>query len=155
MEGESRWSLDFLTALPVVFIVFVVLVVLTALAFKWRRNGDRYDRPLATACAYGGIVITVIFVICAAGGFFPYEKQYHAYTQKVGVVESVSKRLLGSSDSFQEKFVVRYEDGRVFGCEDTRCALVKPGNTLVLACIRVWEYQGSDGYDCAFVRRES
>ena len=57
----------------------------------------------------------------------------------------------------EEKFVVRYEDGggQQFGCTDTRCASVKPGDTLTLACKRAWEWAATDGYDCRFRATEA
>jgi len=154
-DGDARWSINFLIGLPLLILLIIALIVGTAFMFRAYRNDvNSWGRDgMLLAFAIGLGLVTVIVIAVTAGGFYPYEKEYHAYVKKVGTVESVSKRLLPSGDAMQEKFVVHYTDGREFGCEDTRCALVKPGDRLVLACIRKWDYQASDGYDCGFVER--
>jgi hypothetical protein len=42
------------------------------------------------------------------------------------------------------------DDGGTYGCTDTRCALVEPGDYLKLACKKAWEYGSTDGWDCRF-----
>jgi len=156
MENEARWSIDFLIALPLMMIIIVVCIGVTIGCFLWMIN-ETYQQGFALVVTSVAALVTLAVILGTLAGFYPYEKEYHAYIQKVGTVKSVSKRIVGGSDgAINEKFVVKYTDGRTFGCLDTRCALVKPGNTLVLTCIRKWDYQASDGYDCGFVeRRES
>jgi hypothetical protein len=97
------------------------------------------------------VVVLLIVVAIALFGFFPYEKEYHAYIDHGGVVERVDKRLLPDGESMQEKFVVTFVGDPVqVGCEDTRCATARPGDTLVLACLKDWDLFGTDGYDCKF-----
>ena len=155
MEGDATWTLPTLILLPLLLILIVVsLVVTVAAAMSWRSartRGSFTDAPVLLA---GGVVALLVLGIGTAVGFYPYKAEYHQFVTKVGTVESIKSRLLGSSDSFQQKFVVRYTDGRLFGCEDTRCAVVKPGNTLTLACKRTWQYAGEDGYDCKYIRNE-
>ena len=148
-EGEATWSLGVLVWLPTLAILTVVLIVggcFVYRAFKRDSMQDGIILAMAWACWVGALVLAVGTVI----GFYPWKAEYHQYVTKVGTVQSISKRIVGG-DKINEKFVARYTDGREFGCEDTRCALVKPGDRLVLACKRTWQYAGVDGYDCKFI----
>jgi len=147
MEGNTTWTLEVLVLLPLV-LLFIALLVIGGF-FWWRANRE-FD-TFEKVPAYALWVIAAIALVFVAVGYYPYKAEYHQFVTKVGEVRSIKSRLLGSSDSFQQKFVVEYTDGRQFGCEDTRCALVKPGDKLTLACKRIWQYAGTDGYDCNFI----
>ena len=96
-----------------------------------------------------------MLTVVVLAGLFPWEAEYHQYQERRGVVKEIGKRLLADGDSMSEKFVVRFEgvDGE-FGCLDTRCAIVEPGDKLTVKCLMEWDYNGTDGHNCKFVRTE-
>lgn len=157
-EGDSTWSLGVLVAVPLVFLLALAFVVGGVLLRRWwKNNPSDFDADPAKWLSRGAFVMAVGLLVGIAAGTYPWKAEYHQYVTKVGTVESIRSRLLGSSDSFQQKFVARFTDGRELGCEDTRCALVRPGDRLAMACKRQWQYAGVDGYDCKFLasRREA
>lgn len=99
-----------------------------------------------------GLLLGLVVVLgLSAWGFFPYKMEYHSYKPVSGKIKSIDKRLVSSGDGMQDKFVVRYEgNSQQYGCTDTRCASIKKGDELRLMCMRVWEYAGTDGYDCKY-----
>lgn len=141
------WSLGVLVWLPIAILITVALAVLFVLSLRW----DDYE---ATIVRWGVGGVLVCFVIGNLVFFYPYSAEYHRYQPITGEIDLVAKRIVGG-DSISEKFVVRYKNGEERGCLDTRCALLKPGDTLTLKCKRVWQYTGTDGWDCTYVGRES
>lgn len=151
-EGDATWTLGLLIGLPVLVLITLVFVAVgTGLLVWWSANRHSCDSGIALALGLASYAVALCLVVGTAIGFYPWKAEYHQYVTKVGEVESIKARLLGSSGSFQQKFVARFVDGRELACDDTRCALVKPGDTLILACKRTWQYAGVDGYDCRFV----
>lgn len=148
-EGSATWSLGVLIWLPVLILCVAALIAGGVLLRRYWLSHPR--DPETKWLARFLFASAVLLVIGIAAGYYPWKAEYHQYVTKTGTIETISSRLLGSSDSFQQKFVVRYTDGREFGCEDTRCSLLKPGDALVLACKRTWQYAGVDGYDCKYI----
>lgn len=118
---------------------------------SWLSDRNASGRPFRIIAA----VVAIFILIYTAGFFYPYEVQYHRWDEKSGTVAEVNRRMVPSGDGTEEKFVVRFaEDRQEYGCEDTRCAAVEQGDRLTLSCLRVWQYSGTDGWDCAFVRNQ-
>ncbi len=88
-------------------------------------------------------------------GFYPYGQEYHKFVPTSGVVASVNDRLVSTGKGMEQKFVVKFEDDdQEYGCLDTRCALIEVGDTVTINCIKEWDYQGADGYDCKWGSRK-
>lgn len=153
---EGTWSLSFLFGLLAACAMFIAAVVAGVLLLRWaRRNAYSFDEGTARALGWGALGFAVLVVIGTAVSTFPWEREYHRFEPKVGEVQVIDKRLVAQGGGMQEKIVVRFADlpGQ-WGCEDTRCALVKPGDMLALRCIKRWDYSATDGYDCRFVAHE-
>jgi len=150
--GESSWSLGVLVGLPIVIIL--CLVALAAIVFGLAVLGRDDDGHLLALMGVGLLVVTLGVAALPKIGFYPYSAEYHQWREVSGKVTDIEKRLVKSGDGMQEKYVVTYESGNEFGCLDTRCATVEPGDTLTLTCKRAWQYTGVDGYDCNFVTKE-
>lgn len=147
----DSWSLGVLIGIPVLIVLALIFVAAILAA---RRSSD-YDAPFMF---YGGILGLVVVIAGGLIGFFPYSSQYHRWHTTSGVVQEVSSRFLGSGDNgTTQKFVVRINgrDSGEYGCNDTRCALVKKGDRLTLSCKRTWQFSGRDGWDCNFVERNA
>lgn len=151
------WSLGFIVGMVVTAII-VLTSVFAIIHFrrKAREARDRWDRGDFVFYSRIAIGVLVVTVGVAAVATFPWTKPYHYWETQSGVVRQIEARLLADGDGMSEKYAVRFEgDNQEFGCKDTRCALVSPGDMLTLRCIKVWVYSGTDGYDCSFVSNES
>ena len=146
------WSLNFITGLVTSGVLIAILTALVPVMYRKHARARYYDGDTFLWMARGLIASVVIVVAFTAGALFPWEKPYHYFETYSGPVAEIEARLLADGDGMSEKFAVRFEGStQEYGCEDTRCALVQPGDTLTLRCIKVWEYSGTDGYDCSFV----
>jgi hypothetical protein len=157
MSGiEGTWSFGFIIGLIVVAVLLAICGIVALVGLAWRTHADSYDKGAALATAIGGFVAAVLVAGVTACATFPWESAYHRYEPKVGEVQAIDKRLVPSGEGMEEKMVVRFANvpGQ-WGCEDTRCALVKPGDNLALRCIKRWDYSATDGYDCRFVAHEA
>lgn len=136
----NGYALDFSIFTTIMLFLIACAIMVFAVGFL----GD--DGGLAVGGAVGAIVLAVLTLLLT----FPHEKEYHAYVPTTGVVERVDSRMLEQT----EKYVVIFQgSAQEYGCEDTRCALIQPGDYLELRCIREWDYNGADGYDCKWGKR--
>jgi hypothetical protein len=153
--GESTWSLGVLLGIPILLVVLGGFVSVTIWAWRRRRHDDYNDGELRWVGWFFLAAAIVIFLLALTPvGYYPFKAEYHQWREVTGQVTDVEKRLVKSGDGMEEKIVVTYEGGNEFGCLDTRCSTVEPGDTLTLTCKRSWQYAGVDGYDCNFVSKE-
>lgn len=146
----SDLQLHLLIWTPILGIVGGLLVGIAL--YLWRRpKYDPYndDRLGATFLgAFGGLALLILALM-----WFPYDMDYLAWQEVSGEVERIDSRLVPAGDGMQEKYVVEI-DGQPYGCLDTRCAAVEPGDVLTLNCHKVWEWASTHGWDCRFVAHE-
>ena len=157
----GTWSLGVLVGLPVAAAIVAALIVASRYAAHRSHTASGImaddDRKLLRGLSIASLAATAVPVGITALTMWPYSAQYHRWEPKTGVVGSVSKRLIGDGDNgMSQRFVVSYrESGRQYGCDDTRCALIRPGDRLTLMCKREWQYSGTDGWSCNFGRVEA
>lgn len=151
----ASWSLGVLVALPILLVVIVCLIVGGIFAWRYDLDGDWELKVVAGIAWLAALVMAVLMALPT--GYYPYKAEYHQWRPISGKVAEVSKRLVGDGDhGMSEKIVVRYDGSTgAYGCEDTRCALVKVGDALDLKCKRAWQYASVSGYDCRFVARRA
>jgi hypothetical protein len=67
---------------------------------------------------------------------------YHAWNEKSGTVEQISKRIVPAGDKgIQERFVFRFADkGGLYGVDDTRASLVRRGDRVSLKCKKDYQW---------------
>lgn len=148
MTAGAHWSLGVLIGLPLAAIVLIGLFGLGVLFASGKEWGVAAGFFLAFA-------VFLAFLLSPLG-YYPYKAEYHQWQPHGGTVASIDKRLMGGSDNLEEKFVVRFEGSpQQYGCSDTRCASVHPGDRLSLTCKKDWEYAAVDGYNCRFVSTEA
>lgn len=151
--NETSWSLGVLIGLPVWILLLIVLTVCVAFGFFLVRRDGRGVNYWSD----GELVLvwsTVFFVLVFLSGallFYPYKAEYHQWRTMGGEVVKIDSRLL---DGANQKFVVTFANGDQLGCNDTRCAAIETGDVLWLSCKRTWQYAGTDGWDCNFVKAE-
>lgn len=154
--NETSWSLGVLAGLPIVIVLVLIFGALSAFGLRRARDEDVADyRGELLFLGWAAAAATAVVAVISLVTFYPYSAEYHQWRGVGGEVQTIDKRLLSTSDGMEEKFVVTFKDGgQQYGCDDTRCASVKPGDELVLTCKRAWQFTGTDGYDCRFVSTE-
>lgn len=147
ISDSGPWSLGTLIGLPV-----SILLVVATLGIAVALIGWGYDFDLRVMGAFVLILgIAGAAMIASPWGMYPYKGEYHQWREVSGTVDQIDKRLISSGGKMEDKFVIRFEGSDLqFGCDDTRCAQVKPDDDLTLSCKRAWQYTGTDGYDCRF-----
>jgi hypothetical protein len=147
--GDQSWSLGVLIGGPVALVfILLSLVAVAAGVVLWRREAD----ALLFVLGAGSLVVTLGITGWA---FYPYSSDYHKWTELTGEVVKVNDRFLQAGKGVEQKYVVDFGDGEEYGCRDTRCSLIEPGERLTLSCKKAWQYTGRDGWDCNYVGREA
>lgn len=137
--------------IPVTVLVLVALALGLRWLLRWEPGPAEDDvmRYVAIGAAVTAIVATGgIFT----GSWWPFDMDYHRWHERSGSVDVAERRLLGGGDSgMSEVFVIRFVgDSTLYRCDDTRCALAKPGKEVRLLCKPVWEYAAVDGWECRY-----
>lgn len=154
----TSWSLGVLIGLPVILVGIVVTVILSTFFLKKMQDApiysmgyDSVDRLFIKIPA--GLILAALLGVLIFG-FYPYKAEYHQWREVSGPVTQINSRIVSAGEnSVNQKFVAEI-NGKAYGCNDTRCATVHVGDTLTLSCKRTWQYAGTDGYDCNFIRVE-
>lgn len=152
--NDYRWSLGTLVGLPFTILGCLALAACIWLAWRFVKStrGDEYGEHGFALTAFVVAIISLVAAIAGVlWGMWPYSTEYHQWRETSGTVESIDSRFVGADRSTTERFVVTFDDGRQRSCDDTRCAQVKEGDELTLACKRAWQWSGSHGYDCNYV----
>lgn len=145
-------SLGTIIALPVLLLLAAISGVAGLLLWRYRRRADEFDRPVVIGGAAGAWVLAACLLAGTAIGMWPYKAEYHAWQTTSGTVKTIDARMVAAGDAgMEQRFVVTYTDGRQRACDDTRCATVKPGDTLTLKCKRAYQWGATPGWDCNWV----
>lgn len=133
------------------FVVGLIFAGLGALgALSATVLGFKDDDYIGRCIGIVGLFIVLGLTLALA---FPFDMAYHSYRPVHGTVEAIGKRLLGGKDNLSEKYAIRFKGSpQIYGCEDTRCSVAKPGDTLKLNCIRSWQWASVHGYDCRYAQ---
>lgn len=132
-----------------VVIACISLIVIYAGIRWWNDEGD----PVLLAI---GVVILLGTSIGWAWSSWPLDRDYHWWQDREGIVVVKSSRLLSDGDKgINQKFVVRLKgSGDLLGINDTRAALLKPGDRVHLACKKANEFgipRAAHGWDCRWL----
>jgi hypothetical protein len=133
--------------LVAIIILPILLLASMGLILTVVADWDGFQWFTFTAGVMGAIGVVVGGLV----GLYPYDMSYHSWQTKQGVVMKISSRLVAADQGgSSEKFVVVFRGNpQQFAINDTRAALVKPGQHLKLACIRRHQWGGGvDGYNC-------
>jgi hypothetical protein len=108
----------------------------------------------------GGILafFVAVFLVVTVAAMWPvFDMDYHRWKPSGGTVTNVVPRQIATDGGMQTVFAVEIAGVGVRRCDDTRCALVVPGDSLWLRCKRSYEWgtpKSSHGYECLYVRWE-
>jgi hypothetical protein len=127
-----------------------IACVLIGVALVFAGLRSEYDGAILMTGGVVTVIATVGIWIWASWPPFAYEN--HHWIDKEITVAEVSKRQVSDGDKgFYEKFVVRTSAGELYGIDDTRAALVKPGAELKLRCKKAYQFgipRAAHGWDC-------
>lgn len=125
----------------------ITLVVILAGCAAWAIIGIRvartsqYSELPAKAHLIGATVVALITLIAWwASMAFTLSGDYHAWNVKQGTVERVAKRLVQNGDKGMSERYVVILDGRPYGVDDTRAALLEAGDPVRLKCKKDYEW---------------
>lgn len=128
--------------LPVLGVSLLLCLVLIALA---RHHAEDVEEMIMFGMlpALGALAL----IVAPLFGYYPYDGDYHRLQSAIGVVKTVDTRFLAAS----QYVVVTYDTGLVVRCDDSRCATVRPGDSLRLLCTKEHQFGSplaADGWGC-------
>lgn len=144
------------TVVSIVIICILLIVAVVAIAAGVLADREANDSEIPNAAIIGfGILVGFVTVVGFGFGMYPYGYDYHHYREYTGTVTQIESRLLSNDNKgTDQKYVVHFLNGdNDYGCDDTRCSLIKPNDTLTLTCKLTFQWNGSPGEDCNFVSR--
>lgn len=159
IANTGRWTLGVLIGGPAAVIGLLLMLVGVAWLANIAVRGNQ-DSPYAGGWSprkYGRVWVgpaALVAVLYAAGmvwAFWPFDAAYHQYREVDGTVTTIAQRLVSAGDQggSNQKFVVTLRgSSQQFSIDDTRAALLKPGDRVTLSCIRSYDYGSVAGYDC-------
>ena len=150
----DEWTRETIAAMTVVPAIILACLIFAGLAFYQWRHCRPTDGPLWFVGGVGCIVAALVASGLLWWGMYPWDARYHQWRAVAGTVATVDSRLTPAGDhGMEDKYVVMFRGNQnQYGVLDTRAATVRPGDQLTLACVRRWQWSGSHGYDCTFVR---
>lgn len=129
-------------------VVFVLCVAAAVLFFRGSR--DPLDGGEMVFFGWVAVAAAVVTVAAWVWASWPLAYDYHHWVDKSGRVEKVSQRLVSSGNGMSQKFVVVI-DGRPYGIDDTRAALINEGDVVRLRCKKAYQFgvpRSAHGWDC-------
>lgn len=100
----------------------------------------------------GSSVALVAVCLIALVAYWPLDREYHYWVPKQGTVTNTGNRLISQGEGkVAQRYVLEFGDGKQYGVDDTRAALVKKGDAVRLRCKREHEWgaaREANGYAC-------
>jgi len=144
----GAWSLGVLIGSPIA--ALLILAALIAIVLILRRRievVDSYDRDSMRIGLAIVSVFTLFLLLFIGALYWPFSSEFHRYYKVSGPVSEVAKRQVAVDKAMQERYVLII-GGRPYAVDDTRAALVKPGDVVTLNCKREWVYNSDSGWAC-------
>lgn len=139
IEHNGAWLPSVWLGLPAIALGVLLCAFLTVLALRKAHDGEE-----AVMMALLPVIGLLGLTIGPAFGYWPYKGDYHRLQPVTGVVASVDSRFLAAS----QYVIVTYREGATVRCDDSRCAAIRPGETLRLLCTKEFQYGAVNGWGC-------
>lgn len=150
MTFHTTWDPAFLITCIVGILAaaaFTVTSVRLFLKDKRVQNDDLLVSTVAKAWIFATAAAAALATVAITA--FPFQAQYLQYRPVSGTVRSVTSRFLsGGNNSVSQRFAVTMSGGQIYGCDDTRCSTLKPGDRVTILCERQWQWVGVPGWTC-------
>jgi hypothetical protein len=155
---DTQISGGFLATLIIVPILLIIFIGGGIQIWRYRQSGlcDPMDKGILSWLLIADLGAILAIVTLTAFSMYPYKWEYHSWREISGIVNTVDSRLIAGEQSTNQKFVVTFmghEDDQ-YGVDDTRMAGIRTGSRLTITCKREFQFRGSDGWNCNFVRVE-
>jgi len=123
----------------------VGLAALLLVKSKGRMNDEDYWIGAGCIALFAIPMLVLPLIGLALVGF---NGDYMAYKPVSGQVEQIASRQIASGKAMETRYVFQI-DGKPYGVDDTRAALVKTGDSVSLNCVKefVWG-STNNGYAC-------
>lgn len=144
----THWTLGVLIGLPIAgLITLACLAIIGFGVFVAVMDGPWEEG--AFFWGFGGVILALTLVIT---GFtmWPWDARFHQWRPVTGVVEQTNTRLIADGKAVSQRIVLRIA-GKPYGCDDTRCTLLQPGDRVALTCKPEYQYAGAAGEGCEFI----
>lgn len=153
---SDKISIAYVVGMSIAGVLLLIALAFTGLMiYLIAATKDKYDRKDAKFGLGAGIlVISVITLITTFTTWPTFDMKYHTYKVVGGKVTDINGRQLASdtkNGGSSINYAVQFGTDDTYRCDDTRCALIKPGDELYLNCIADWQLNGTDGYTCNFM----
>lgn len=147
----THWTLGVLIGLPIAALITLVCLALIAWGVSIRIRKDSSDWSFNSwfAITLGALALGAVL---AGTGFslWPWDARFHQWRPVTGVVEQTNTRLIADGKAVSQRIVLRIA-GKPYGCDDTRCTLLQPGDRVALTCKPEYQYAGAAGEGCEFI----
>lgn len=121
----------------------------------WIKGQKRKNRKTALIAVGVTLGVWAILAGITACALYPFEAAYHRWAPVSGTVAEAGAYLVGADDKFHQVAVITLEGvAGELRCEDSRCALLEPGDRVTLRCVKDWSYAATDGRQCSWISRE-
>lgn len=140
IDHDGAWLPSVWLGIPAIVLGILVCVALIVLCARFNKN----DPGVFWLLASMPIVAILALIVAPLFGYWPYQGDYHRLQPVTGTVAAVDTRFLAAS----QYVVVTYQGGLIVRCDDSRCATVRPGESLRLLCTKEFEYGAVNGWGC-------
>lgn len=138
MWSPGMWAFVIATPIAALLIILSTAVAALAIAKHW------YNAILA------GVGCLLVLGAITLWAMWPLKMTYHEYRPVSGIVQSTSSRFLSDGQGNVNQRIAVVIGGQVYGCDDTRCSLLKKGDPVTLLCKSEYEQNGTPGDVCNF-----
>lgn len=149
-------DLSYAIGMTVAILLLTAAAITLVIAIRKVRGTSPNDpgmtRMNAGLAIFAAIFVAVPTLVITPIATWPtFGMQYHTWRPVSGTVASVHARLRADGKATTQSYAIRFTgDPTIYRCDDTRCALTKPGTRLRLQCKRDWQYASTPGWDCRY-----
>lgn len=121
--------------------ILAIFIIGGAAAFGWAM--ESWLTGLLTG--FAGLAIVGVIT-----GFmmWPWQMRYHEYTPVSGIVQQSSSRFINDGQGNISQRIAVKISGQIYGCDDTRCTELKPGDPVTLLCKPEYQWNATPGWAC-------
>jgi hypothetical protein len=125
-----------------------VCVMATLLLTRYAKRNNSFEaRIYAWIAALAALATIAIYVVVTWPTF---DMTYHTYHKVGGTITDIKPRGIAEGNGTTFDYAVQFGSDQTYRCDDSRCAVLKDGDTLALWCIPQWQMNATAGYACNY-----
>jgi hypothetical protein len=136
----AGWSLGVYIGLPV-----TVVVALVCIGWIWFWLAGPSE---GHSVSLFGLIALAAALAVAGIAYWPWDPSFHRWYHVEGTVTAVASRTISDDNHMMNQRFVVLIDGRSYGVDDTRAALLRGGDHVSLMCKKEWAYRAKFGWVC-------